>query len=363
MEPIKIKGLIIGTALGSGMTYLFSKKRINKIREIINSKKQNEFGKRNYIDLNISNNKAEEKNEEKVKVIMTPVFATEEQEKSFFQASRRHLTDGKKLEWDEEKNEEGKVIMTPVFATKEQEESFAKSARESMRKRSKLEDLARDLNCEREEKVIKSYILMNKLKDVVRTGWKDWNVERERVESIAEHVYGVQQLALIMYLTYKEEYKDLDLNKIILMLAIHETEEAFIGDITMFQKESETKEERGHKAIHEFFSRFMDGKMLEDIILEFDKKETKEAKFAYQCDKLECDIQAALYNDNVDLNDQEDNKSFHDEKVQKLLKQGMSFGEMWLSFGQKKYPYDNNFRNVSKYAKENIKKLKNIRGD
>ena len=37
---------------------------------------------------------------------MTPVFATEEQEESFFQASRRHLTDGKKLEWDEEKNNE-----------------------------------------------------------------------------------------------------------------------------------------------------------------------------------------------------------------------------------------------------------------
>jgi hypothetical protein len=41
----------------------------------------------------------------------------------------------------------------------------------------------------------------------------------------------------------------------------------------------------------------------------------------------------------------------------------MNFGEMWLSFGQEIYPYDNNFRNVSKYAKENIKKLKNIRGD
>lgn len=210
----------------------------------------------------------------------------------------------------------------------------------------------------REEKVLSSYILMNKLKDVVRTGWKDWNVEKERVESIAEHVFGVEQLAIIMYLTYKEDYEEIDLNKVILMLAIHETEEAFIGDITMFQKERETKEERGHKAIHEYFSRFMDGKMLEDIILEFDKKETKEAKFAYQCDKLECDIQAGLYNDYVDLNNQEDNKTFHDERVQKLLIQGMNFGEMWLSFGQEIYPYDNNFTKVSEFTKKNIKSLK-----
>ena len=210
----------------------------------------------------------------------------------------------------------------------------------------------------KEEKVVSSYVLMNKLKDVVRTGWKDWNVERERVESIAEHIYGVQQLAIIMYLTY-EEYKDLDLNKVILMLALHETEEAFIGDITMFQKERTTKEERGHKAIHNFFSRFMDGEKLEQIILEFDKKETAEAKFAYQCDKLECDLQAALYNDNVNLDKQDNNSTFKNDKVQELLNQGMSFGEMWLSFGQNIYPYDNNFRSVSEYTKKNIKTLKN----
>lgn len=212
----------------------------------------------------------------------------------------------------------------------------------------------------REEKVISSYVLMNKLKDVVRTGWKNWNVDRERVESIAEHVYGVQQLAIIMYLTYKEEYKDLDLNKVILMLAIHETEEVFIGDITMFQKEKETKAERGHKAIHSFFSRFMDGEKIEQIILEFDARETNEAKFAYQCDKLECDLQAALYNDNVDLNNQDNNPTSKNSKVKELLDQGMSFGEMWLSFGQEIYPYDNNFRNVSKYAKKHVNTLKSI---
>jgi len=209
-----------------------------------------------------------------------------------------------------------------------------------------------------EEKVISSYILMNKLKDIVRTGWKDWNVQKDRLESIAEHVYGVEQLAIIMYLTYEEEYKDLDLNKVILMLAVHETEEAYIGDITMFQKERITKEENGHKAIKEFFSRFIDGEMIENIILEFDKKETNEALFAYQCDKLECDIQAALYDQYVDLNNQENNTSFKNNKVQELLNKGMSFGEMWLSFGQSTYPYDKNFKNVSEYTKKNIIKIK-----
>ena len=39
--------------------------------------------------------------------------------------------------------------------------------------------------------VIRYYVLCNKLKDVIRTGWKDWNVKRDRVESVAEHIYGV----------------------------------------------------------------------------------------------------------------------------------------------------------------------------
>lgn len=210
----------------------------------------------------------------------------------------------------------------------------------------------------KEEKVVSSYILMNKLKDVVRTGWKDWNVERERIESIAEHIYGVQQLAIIMYLTY-EEYKNLDLKKIILMLAIHETEEVFIGDLTMFQITKDEKNKLGHKEVHNYFSRFEDGEKIESLIMEFDERKTKEALFAHYCDKLECDLQAALYNDNVDLNKQEDNKTYYDERVQKLLKQGMNFGEMWLSFGQGLYGYDKNFTKVSEYTKENIESIKN----
>ena len=207
---------------------------------------------------------------------------------------------------------------------------------------------------EKSKKVIKAYTLMNKLKDIVRTGWINWGVKRERVESIAEHIYSVQQLALIMYLTYKETYKDLDISKVILMLAIHETEEAYIGDLTLFDIKREEKEKIGHEKIHEFFNQFMNGEEFEKLILEFDERKTKEAKFAYFCDKLDCDIQAVMYdNENcVDLNNQENNKSFKDQKVQELLKQGLSFGEMWVQFGQDRYNYDKPFLEVSNYIKK-----------
>ena len=66
----------------------------------------------------------------------------------------------------------------------------------------------------KEENVIKYYVMCNKLKNVIRTGWKTWNVKRERIESVAEHIYGVQMLALSIY--YQFGYK-LDIMKIIFM--------------------------------------------------------------------------------------------------------------------------------------------------
>jgi 5'-deoxynucleotidase YfbR-like HD superfamily hydrolase len=50
----------------------------------------------------------------------------------------------------------------------------------------------------KESNVINYYVLCNKLTNVIRTGWKDWNVNRSRLESVAEHIYGVQMLAIAM---------------------------------------------------------------------------------------------------------------------------------------------------------------------
>lgn len=98
-----------------------------------------------------------------------------------------------------------------------------------------------------EEKVINYYVLCNRLKNVIRTGWKDWHVNSERVESIAEHVFGVQMSAIAM----KSEYKyDLDIMKVIYMLAIHELGEAVIGDLTQFQIDAKEKEKIEHEAVH-----------------------------------------------------------------------------------------------------------------
>ncbi len=204
----------------------------------------------------------------------------------------------------------------------------------------------------KEENVIKYYVMCNKLKNVIRTGWKNWNVERERVESVAEHIFGVQMLAIAM----KSEYEyDIDIMKVLFMLAVHELGEIVIGDLTMFEISKEEKAKREKEAVHKILCGLLDGKEIENLFTEFDSHSTKEAMFAYQCDKLECDLQSRLYDEEgcVDLNKQESNDLLENELVKKLLSEEKSWSGMWLRFGQTVYPYDDNFKNVSKYALNN----------
>lgn len=210
----------------------------------------------------------------------------------------------------------------------------------------------------KEENVVNYYVICNKLKNIIRTGWKDWNVKKERLESVAEHIFGTQMLAIAM----KSEYQyDVDIMKVIFMLAIHELGETIIGDLTQFQISKEEKIKIEHDAVKEILSNLLEEKQIEELFLEFDSHKTKEAIFAYQCDKLECDLQSKLYDEEgcVDLNHQDNNKTMDNKLVKQLLQKGNSWSEMWLKFGQSIYPYDDNFIAVSNYAlNNNIKKLK-----
>ena len=200
--------------------------------------------------------------------------------------------------------------------------------------------------------VVNYYVLCNKLKNVIRTGWIDWKVKRERVESIAEHIFGVQMLAIAM----KSEYEyDIDIMKVIYMIAIHELGETIIGDLTHFQVSKEEKEKIEHKAVHDILSPLVDGDKIEKLFLEFDHHETPEAKFAYQCDKLECCIQSKLYDQEgcVDLDHQEGNETAKNKLVSELLNDGNSWSSMWLAYWEAKCSYDKNFLAVSNYVKDN----------
>lgn len=205
--------------------------------------------------------------------------------------------------------------------------------------------------------VVNFYVLCAQLKDVIRTGWTKWNVRCDRLESIAEHIFGVQQLAIAMWSQYNYQ---LDIFKVITMLAIHELEEVIIGDLTAWDVSREDKKAKGHAAVQFILQDLVKKDEIAKLIFEFDARETPEAKFAYYCDKLECDIQSKLYDEQncVDLNNQENNPIMRDQYVKGLLDSGKSWSSMWLEFGRNKIGYDKNFTEVSKYVENNMILLK-----
>jgi len=203
-----------------------------------------------------------------------------------------------------------------------------------------------------ESNVVNFYVLCNKLKDIVRTGWKLWNVSRDRIESIAEHVYGVQMLAIAMWSEFRY---DVNIVKVLAMLAVHELEEITIGDLTFFDVDNKTKNEMGHKVIEQILAHLQKGEDINDLIFEFDERKTKEAQFAFFCDKLEADLQSKIYDEQncVDNNSEKYKNMKNNEKIKDTFKGEKTWSEWWLNYSAGRYNYDENFLSVSSYAKNN----------
>lgn len=204
----------------------------------------------------------------------------------------------------------------------------------------------------KEKNVIDYYVTCNKLKNVIRSGWTVWHIKRDRVESVAEHIYNVQMLAIAMYSEYAY---DIDIMKVIMMLAVHELEEIVIGDIPVTDPDHINKMEIGHKAVCKILENLADKDRIKELVFEFDERKTNEAVFAYHCDKLECDLQAKLYDEEgcFDLTEQQDNYEYNSFEIQNLIANGAStFTEMWYHTDEKLYQ-DQNFIDVFNYAKNN----------
>ena len=205
----------------------------------------------------------------------------------------------------------------------------------------------------KEKNAIDFYMLYNKLNEIIRTGWISWNVKRDRVESIAEHVYGAQMLALGMYFAY-EDYKNIDIKKVILMLALHETEETIIGDISALKMSDKERNKIGHVVVEQVDEKFCANGEIKDLNFEFDEGKTLEAKYARSCDKLQWDLQSIIYDRegcvNINTKADKDPIVINNQLVKKMLEAGKSFSEICLLYSQERYAYDENFMNVSNYA-------------
>ncbi len=198
------------------------------------------------------------------------------------------------------------------------------------------------------------YLAMIKLKDIQRTGWLDWKVQRQRIESVPDHVFGTQQLAIA--LCSELGLKDyINLDRVLAMLAVHETEEPVIGDIPLVSDLKPFKKEMGNIAVQSITDMLTDKDYNRGLVDEFNKQETLEAIFAkIVCDKPECDIMSGYYDEDsvIDLKNQKGNKNAEEELVEELLGEGKSFSGMWMEFGRRVYKYPISIDALSRYAEE-----------
>lgn len=200
--------------------------------------------------------------------------------------------------------------------------------------------------------VMSFYALCSKLKDTIRKGPVTWNANRERIESVAEHIYGVQMLAISIY--YQFGYK-LDLNKIIYMLAIHELEEIEIGDLAFYETTKEDKLEKGKNATDLILKNLVGKEEISKLLDEYNERKTEEAIFAYHCDKLECDVQMKLYDQEgcFDLNNQPNNPIIDLPSVKKVLYSENSISNAWIEFDRSKFEDDPVFIEIINWLKDN----------
>ena len=200
---------------------------------------------------------------------------------------------------------------------------------------------------------LRFYYLATELKNIIRTGWDNshWNINAERRESVAEHVFGTCILAIS-----KKNNRNIDLDKVLKMLIIHELGEVIIGDITQFQGVSkEEKKVIELKAVKEITKGLIDSKELVDLFIEFDEGITEEAKYAYHCDKLEADLQSKRYQDNGQhrtLDDQEGNIVMNFDKTKEMLKKAKDPFDIWYGYDKPLYDDDEDFSLTLDYVKD-----------
>lgn len=170
--------------------------------------------------------------------------------------------------------------------------------------------------------LLQFYLLATELKDKIRSGWEKWNINRERVESVAEHIYGTCILAIAI----ESEFElNIDIYKVVMMLVLHEIEEVKIGDLTPFDKITQEEKRRiGKQAVQEILNTLNKKVQYINLIEEFEEMKTKESIVAKMCDKLEADIQAKLYCEEncIDINNDSNKELLKDERVKKLLDKG-----------------------------------------
>lgn len=197
--------------------------------------------------------------------------------------------------------------------------------------------------------IIKTYFEVIKLKNAIRTGWLEVGISAERIESVAEHVFGTQFLAMMIN---SEFNLNLDMQKVYEMIMIKEVSKVNLNQEYTPNSKYDAAEAslKAKKTIMDVTGELACSSHISALIEEAQKLETKEAKFALNVSKLESDLQAKYY----DLNGQFDlEKALADVKnygpglTEEILPKVKNASDGWLNYDRRYYVGDEIFTNLS----------------
>ena len=210
--------------------------------------------------------------------------------------------------------------------------------------------------------IIKFYEFTNILKNKIRTGWIEVDIKKERLESVAEHIYGCLMLAIAI----DSEYDlNIDMYKVLKMLSLHELEEILMGDLTL--RADITKEEKiemGKKYVKEITDGLFKQNEIEELLNEFNAHITKESIFCYHIDKIECDMQAKMYDlEGVFLIEKaKEDLPFFGDRASEIEKISKTASDYWINYDKPRYEGDEIFKDLINeiQSKKELSNGKNI---
>ena len=133
-------------------------------------------------------------------------------------------------------------------------------------------------------KLIDIMMVAEKLKDTMRHCY----TKNGRRESVAEHCWMASLMAYFM----KDEFPDVDMDKVIRMIMIHDLGECFTGDIPVFNKTKEHEEKE--KDLLYSWVKTLPGEFADEMLAlyeEMEKRETLEARVFKAIDGMEAVLQ------------------------------------------------------------------------
>jgi putative hydrolase of HD superfamily len=188
--------------------------------------------------------------------------------------------------------------------------------------------------------------IVGKLKTTKRSGWVS-QLSIQNPESVADHSYRCALMAIV--LTYDQE---IDKNKVVQMLLLHDIQEAITGDYDSIEKKRiGRKQVRNQQAnaIQQVTSLLPELQKERYLTLwqEYEKKTTPEAAIANDIDKIEMLIQALEY----------EKQGYETSKLNTFWKISQEqiktqSGKKWLKFLKQK-------RRLNRHQETNISLKKN----